>query len=287
MYKIFDLHNDYYLKLSGTSKKDRYIKKCDKFVKNIITAVWTSELSVEESISQIESARDYVNSKKNLFLGVEDLHFLTKSNLNKFLSLRPVYAGLTWNTSNCMAGGAHESGKLTSFGKNVIKQLEQNNIKIDTAHLNEDSFLDVAKVTTKPLFCSHTAFFGLQPNKRNLKDYQLKMIVDSGGLVGLCLVSDFIGGSKKCTVSDIVSHIDYFACKFGISNLALGTDFYGTNHLPKSIKNYDDLAVKLSEKLSKLGYTEKSINRIFYENAENYFFNAWKFFENCLSLIKN
>ena len=152
----------------------------------------------------------------------------------------------------------------------VIKKLEDNNIKIDTAHLNEDSFMDIAKITSKPIFCSHTAFYGVQPNDRNLKDYQLKMIIDSGGIVGLCLVSDFLNGTNKCDIQNIVSHIDYFACKFGINNLALGTDFYGTNHLPKGVSTYSNLISKLSNALKNIGYTEKSINKIFFENA-NYF----------------
>ncbi len=271
MYKIFDLHNDYFLKLRSNSKKDKYVDASKDNSGAIITALWTSELSNDESLRQIELARDYVNTKRGLFLGVEDLHFLSKENLNKFLSFRPLYAGLTWNTCNCLAGGAHESGKLTSFGKVTIKALEQNNIKLDTAHLNEDSFMDISKVSSKPLFCSHTAFYGVQPNKRNLKDYQLKMIVDSGGLVGLCLVSDFINGSSCCTAADLAAHIDYFACKFGIDNLAVGTDFYGTNHLPKKVKNYKNLAERLSYELVRRGYTEKSINKIFYENANEFF----------------
>lgn len=269
MYKIFDLHNDYFLKLNSDYKKDKYVKDGENF--DIVSAVWTSDLNNEESMSEIERARNYVNLHEHLFLGVEDLHFLSKKNLNKFLEISPVYAGLTWNTTNCLAGGSHESGRLTAFGKNVVKQMEKNNIIVDTAHLNEDSFMDVSKTSQNPMFCSHTAFYGLQPNSRNLKDYQLKMIIDSGGLVGLCLVSDFINGSKKCTIKDVVSHIDYFACKFGIDNIALGTDFYGTMHLPKFIKNYKALTDKLSVALENLGYTQKAVSKIFYDNAYNFF----------------
>ena len=271
MYRIFDLHNDYFLKLNSEFKKNKYIKKCQSDDDYVISAVWTSELSTDESLKQIELARDYVNSHKNLMLGVEDLHFLSRENLDKFLSFRPVYAGLTWNTCNCLAGGAHESGKLTSFGRTTLKALENYNIKVDLAHLNEESFIDISKITARPLFCSHTAFYGIQPSKRNLKDYQLKMIVNSGGLVGLCLVSDFLNGSSRCTAEDIAIHIDYFACKFGIDNLALGTDFYGTKHLPKSISNYFELVNELSMVLKRRGYTEKSINKIFYENASEFF----------------
>ena len=272
MYKIFDLHNYYFLKLNTEKKKNKYINIGAKLAENIVSAVWTSELSNEESMWAVERARDYVNSNNKLLLGVEDLHFLGKNNLEQFIEMRPIYAGLTWNTTNCIAGGAHESGTLTNFGKTVIKRLEQEDIKIDLAHLNEESFMAVSKITNKPLFCSHTAFFGLEQNSRNLKDYQLKMIIDSGGLVGLCLVADFLNGKQKASVCDVAAHIDYFACKFGIDHLAIGTDFFGTKHLPKDAKNYVDLSSKLSSALFALGYTQKSINKIFYENANNFFF---------------
>ena len=270
MYKIFDLHNDYFLSIVGDIKKKTYIDKQEQ-AENIISAVWTSELNERESFSMIESARDFVNSSEKLFLGVEDLHFIGKDNLERFVDLKPVYAGLTWNRSNALAGGAHECGGITSLGKKVVKTLEENNIKVDLAHLNEESFNDVAKNLTKPMFCSHTAFYGLCETSRNLKDYQIKMIVGSGGLVGLCLVSLFINGTNKCDIGDIVSHIDYFACRFGIDNLAIGTDFYGTRHLPRGISTYKALSAELSKRLLKLGYTEKSINKILFENANRFF----------------
>lgn len=272
MLKLFDLHNDYFLKFNSAKKIDKYITKTSKPADSIVSAIWTSELNVEESMSEIERARDFLNKYPNMFLGVEDLHFLSTQNIDKFLSFKPLYAGLTWNTCNCLAGGAHESGRITNFGKTTIKLLEKNNIHVDSAHLNEQSFMDLSKISEKPLLCSHTAFYGVNENKRNLKDYQLKMIVDSGGLVGLCLVSEFLCGSNNSTIDDVVKHIDYFACKFGINNLAIGTDFYGTKHLPKGIQTYKALCEKISGKLKDLGYTEKGINKIFYENAENYFF---------------
>lgn len=270
MYKIFDLHNDYFLRLNSLKKKKNYVTKKSNDAENIVSVVWTSELNTDESFIEIEEARDFVNLHKKLFLGVEDLHFLSKKNMDKFIALNPVYAGLTWNTTNCLAGGAHESGRLTFFGRQAVKSMEQNGIQIDTAHLNEESFMDFAKITKKPLFCSHTAFYGVNPHSRNLKDYQLKMIVDSGGLVGLCLVSEFINGTNRANLRDLVYEIDYFACKFGIENLAIGTDFFGTDHLPQNVRNYKDLTCLLASALAGIGYTQKSIRKIFYENANNF-----------------
>lgn len=270
MYKIFDLHNDYFLRIPNDYKKDSYLQKHNT-AENIISAIWTSELNELESFEMLERARDFVNKREKLFLGVEDLHFLSKENLERFVRIKPLYAGLTWNTCNALAGGAYETGRLSNFGKVAIKKLEENHIVVDLAHLNENSFLDVAKCSDRPLFCSHTACHSLCNNSRNLKDYQIKMVVESGGLVGLCLVSEFLNGTKRSLVDDIICHIDYFACKYGIDNLAIGTDFFGTKYLPKGANSYEKFIKKISLGLEKMGYTEKSISKILFENANNFF----------------
>lgn len=271
MFKIFDLHNDFYFKLNNDNKKNNYFLKYKDYIEQVMSVVWTSELNEAESLSAINRAREYSSNEEKTLLAVEDLHFLSKDNLYSFLNEKPFYAGLVWNRTNCIAGGSFESGRLTTFGKKVIKELEKNNIVIDTAHLNEESFADVLKFSTKPLICSHTAFFGKNNHKRNLKDYQIKEIIKAGGIVGLCFVSDFLNGTNKTTTADVVSHIDYFACKFGINHLAIGTDYFGTKHITCGLENYIKLSKNLSQALMKMGYTEKSVNKIFFENAKNFF----------------
>ena len=149
--------------------------------------------------------------------------------------------------------------------------MNENGIKTDTAHLNESSFYDVAKLSyIGPVLCSHTAFYGVHKHPRNLKDAQIKRITDSNGLAGLCLAGDFLTSEKSASVSDAVRHIDYFAGKFGVNCLAIGTDFYGADNFPRGLENYGGFG-RLAEKLSRLGYSEFIINRIFYENARNFF----------------
>ena len=56
MYKIFDLHNDYFLKLGTDKKKNKYVESDSKSAENIVSAVWTSDLSNEESLMVIKQA---------------------------------------------------------------------------------------------------------------------------------------------------------------------------------------------------------------------------------------
>jgi len=274
MNKIIDLHNDFLTEI-GYSKYYKYLNNKNNIADGIISAVWTSEYRQDDAIRKIEESsrfiRNYNELKgKQLKLAIEDMFFISKRNLDRVLNLKPVYCSLTWNYDNFLAGGALEGGDLTPLGYEVIKELENFDIQIDTAHLNERSFMSFACVTTKPILCSHTAIWNLVDNKRNLKDYQLQMVVDSGGLVGLSFVSNFLTGQNKSSIVDVVRHIDYFVSKFGDKNLCLGTDFYGTKKMPKGIKSYKDLRL-IAERLSCMGYSQTMIDNIFYKNASKFF----------------
>lgn len=280
MFKVYDLHNDYLTSLKSQKSIDRYLKsKKLSEVDSIISAVWTSEMNNEEAVKKLEDSFDFIerfNAQNldsclpKLYLGIEDMHFVTKNNLAKVINLSPKYCSLTWNDDNCLAGGAIEGGDITPLGYQTIEELETNNIMVDTAHMSERSFMSFSSVTQKPILCSHTAVSGLAGHKRNLKDYQIKMIVESGGLMGIALVGNFLSEDKKSTVGDVARHIDYVVSRFGDKNICLGTDFHGTKNLPKSIKTYNNL-VLLEDRLRLLGYTDEMIENIFYKNAKEFF----------------
>jgi len=272
MVSIFDLHNDYFVEIKHNKQKHKYLSKQNKNgLKNLCSAVWTSEMNENLALKTIKDCAEF-SKEHNVFYSVEDLHFINESNINILLETNPKLVNLTWNDENKLAGGAFSNGNITTLGENIIKTLETNNVLIDTAHLNEKSFLAFSNLTTKPIICSHTAFYTKCEHPRNLKDYQLKIIAESGGLVGICLVSRFLHSENKATISDLVSQIDYYVSKYGINTIALGTDFYGTKDYPKGIKSYKDL-IKVQNRLEALGYTQHSIEKIFYKNAERFLMN--------------
>lgn len=271
MYKIIDLHNDYFTTKKFEKSKQNYLHKCDNLGITVGTAIWTTEMDAETALKTIEKAKKFTESNANTFLAIEDLHFLSKQTLYEVINIKPKYCGLTWNFNNNLAGGAKDTGDLTSFGKLVVQNLENADVFVDTAHLNEKSFMSFASITTKPILCSHTATYTINAHQRNLKDYQIKMIVESGGIVGISLVSEFLNGRKNCTINDYVAHIDYLVNKFGIDNFAIGTDFYGTKHLPFGVYDYETFRVSVVNNLLGLGYKPNDINKLFYKNVYDFF----------------
>jgi len=270
MINIFDLHNDYFTELKNNKQKTKYIKKCKKQnVSNVLSAVWTSKMSECEALDNIRKAREFAE-KNCLKFAIEDLHFCNRNNLNHIIQMNPEYIGLTWNYENKLACGSLEYGGMTKLGVKIAKKIEESNIQIDTAHLNESSFLTFSNLTQKPILCSHTAVHTLTNNPRNLKDYQIKIIEEYKGIIGLCFVKDFITKEKRCNINDLLNHITYFTNKFSIKCLCIGSDFYGTKNLPKGIKNYKSLN-KIQSKLTTYGFSNNAIRKIYYKNADRFF----------------
>ncbi|MBO5926180.1 MAG: membrane dipeptidase, partial [Clostridia bacterium] len=121
----------------------------------------------------------------------------------------------------------------------------------------------------KKVMISHTAFNGVFKHKRNVSDGLIIDVISKGGIIGLTLVGYFLT-LKSATIYDVIKHIDYFTSKFGEDNLCIGTDYNGTNYLPKGLTKYTHF-ITLKEELLKLGYKEETVNKIFYYNAYNYF----------------
>ncbi len=262
---IADTHNDFL-----TKKVDiNYLEEREEFLKSLCCPVWTSEL--KNPMEDIIRAKTYLDSKKlktELRLCVEDCWFLNDKNLEELLSLNPFYIGLTWNDTNCLAGGCFDNGGITDFGKKVIKTFEDNGVIIDTAHQNRQTFFEFAKITSKPIFNSHTAVDKLLQTPRNLNDEQLKIIKESKGFVGIYFVTDFL--SKQKVDSKVVAeHIEYIVDKFGIDLVGFGTDFNGTEELPEDVKDYNDVE-NILEKLKEKGYSAEALDKIRYKNFYSY-----------------
>ena len=85
----------------------------------------------------------------------------------------------------------------------------------------------------------------------------------------LILLSVFF--SKKNSALTWLGNTNYLLIIGLGAYLAIGTDFFGTEHLPKGIKTYDNLIKRISTGLIKMGYTEKSIAKILFDNANMFF----------------
>lgn len=124
-------------------------------------------------------------------------------NVNKLYDMGVRYIGLTWNNSNVIASSAKDEvergkkGGLSDFGKKVIQRMNELGMMIDVAHLGENSFWDVAELSTQPIFSSHSNAYSINPHFRNLTDEQIKAVAKSGGVVQVNFYDEFLDKDAK------------------------------------------------------------------------------------------
>lgn len=170
---------------------------------------------------------------------------------------------LTWNQRNQLADGVGEresKGGLTTFGKDVIREMNKLGMLIDVSHLNEAGFWDVLELSTQPIAATHSCCRMLCNHPRNLWDAQLKALHANNGVMGINFYPGFLG-KGKITVDRVIEHIEYAATVAGIDNVGLGSDFDGIEKTPIGLENAALLPV-ITEKLLTRGWKEADVNKV-------------------------
>lgn len=183
-------------------------------------------------------------------------------------------ATLTWNDSNCIGDGAMTENPtgITEFGKKAVPEMENQGIVIDVSHASDKLFYDVCEIAKKPFIATHSNARKITAHKRNLTDEQAKIIFENGGIIGLNFHNAFLNDEpQKACIDDILRHAEHFLTLGGENYLCLGSDFDGGN-LPSDIQNNKNLYEIYNLFLQK-NYTNAIIDKIFYENAVNFFEN--------------
>lgn len=263
---ICDSHNDLLYKYGTKSEVKSYLKALPPNVKKVCAAYFSYNNS-QANIFDMKKRFSYLNER--CIKTIENAWFLDKSNFTKVIEEKVFCLTLCHNQNNNLCGGAMDNGSLTDFGKFLIEKFENNNIIIDTAHMNEKSFFEFIKTTKYPIFNSHSGFFELFAHPRNLKEKQIKNIVDSCGYIGLTVYPKFFSNNLLSS-KEICDAILWFWNKYGTNTLGIGTDFNGIDLYPTNIKNYNDFK-NLETDLKKRGANQKDIKKLFYKNFLNYY----------------
>lgn len=175
---------------------------------------------------------------------------------------------LTWNYRSrfgCASAVDQDEG-LTDAGRQLVRDCVDKGIIVDVSHLSERGFWDVCETIDGPFVASHSNSRALCRQHRNLTDRQFAEIARRGGLVGINLYAPFLLRQGDATLDNAIAHIDHFLDLGGEKTIALGCDFDGCNRLPAGISGLDDM-YQLADGMLSLGYTERTVRDLFYNNA--------------------
>ncbi len=201
-------------------------------VKNIVW--WHGAFdNYSDLIMPIHDVSDIKKAKKLNKTGII-LGFQNTSAIEDDLDLLTIFHGLgvrviqlTYMEGNLIGQGCLErfDAGLTSFGLEVIEEMNRLGILIDLSHVGHRTTMDAIEASQKPVAFTHANPKSLYDHPRNKPDEAIVAVAEKGGVVGATIFPPFLAAGNKSTLNDFIDVIDYLADMIGYDHVAVGTDF--------------------------------------------------------------
>lgn len=244
--------------LAATAKANRILTQIEEMAARNCTLL-------DIAYTPADIARLKREGKKAIMLGIENGYAVGKdiANVEHFRRRGVVYMTLCHNGDNDLcdsAKGNGEHGGVSSFGAEVIKEMNRIGMMVDLSHAAESSFYDALEISRTPIVCSHSSARALCNHPRNLTDDQLKALARKGGVAQVTLYHGFLRTEGTATVMDAVEHLNHFVNVMGIDHVGIGTDFDGDGGVPGCASASE--LINFTRHLLRERYSESDIQKI-------------------------
>ena len=181
--------------------------------------------------------RNKREGRKSIMMGIENGYAIGHdiSLVSHFRSRGVVYMTLCHNGDNDIcdsARGNNEHGGVSTFGADVIREMNRTGMMVDLSHASEQSFYDAIDISRLPIVCSHSSARALCDHPRNLTDDQMRRLAATGGVAQVTFYNGFLRTDGQATIEDAVRHLDHMVQVMGIDHVGIGTDFDGDGGVP-------------------------------------------------------
>ena len=209
---------------------------------------------------------------------------------------------LTYNNQSLLATGCYEKNDsgVTRMGKEVIKEMNRVGVVVDMSHSAEKSTFDAIELSSKPIVITHANPSFWFAAKRNKSNGLLKVLADSGGILGLSLYPHHLKDESNCTLESFCAMAAKTSEIMGVKHIGIGSDLclnqpnsvvewmrngtwtktkdYGEGssnnpHFPKQPKWFEDARGfnNLEQGLKKVGFQDTEVNDILGNNWYNFY----------------
>jgi membrane dipeptidase len=206
-------------------------------------AEWFHEMRKLEpkGIKLATTVRDIRLAKRNgtvaAVLGSQAAAFLG-DNLNmlellKELGMRTMQP--TYQRRNQLGDGCAEKtdSGLSLLGVEWVEKMNELGMLISLSHVGYRTSMDVMDISKDPVVFDHSNPRTLCDHIRNIRDDQIELCADKGGVIGACAAAMFLRKDKRpdeLKVNDFIDHIDYLVKLVGIDHVGIGLDLSETHY---------------------------------------------------------
>jgi membrane dipeptidase len=171
--------------------------KCLQQIDSIHAHLARSSHSAGLAFSPREAYALEKEGKRTVFIGIENGYPVGEdlANLSLFYDRGARYITLCHSKNNHICDSSNDTTEhngLSEFGVEVVREMNRLGIMVDVSHASDSSFYNVLKVSTVPVIASHSCARALCDNPRNLSDDMLRKLAENGGVVQMCILSDYV-----------------------------------------------------------------------------------------------
>lgn len=182
---------------------EQVFKKANQIIDSIYVTARRNYQNAEIASTPEDAYQLKEKNKKALYIGLENGYPLGKeiSRVRHFYDRGVRYITLCHTSNNQICDSSTDTTKnngLSDFGAEVVREMNDLGIMVDVSHISDSSFYDVLDVTTAPVIASHSNARAVCDHPRNLTDQMLKALADNGGVIQVCVLSDYV---KKTPVN--------------------------------------------------------------------------------------
>lgn len=167
---------------------------------------------------------------------------------------------------------------LTDFGKHLIEKMMDLGMIPDITHCTPRARQQIYDIVGNqfPIIATHIGAYEINPSPYNLKDWEIKRIAETGGLVGVIFMNYWLMPHEtKRGLNFIARTIEHFVRVGGIDHVGVGTDFDGFTDPPDDVKDASQLP-KFTQRLLAEKYNQAEIENIVGANALRVLRLGWR-----------
>ena len=200
----------------------------------------------------------------------------TPSEAKEWFSSGVRIVGPAWQRTR-YSGGTRSPGPLSPEGRELMREMENSGLILDTSHMAEESFFEALDLFHGCVIASHSNCRVYTPTDRQLSDEMIRVIMDRNGVIGTVLYNNFLdpdwekrGKLKKdVNLATVAKHIKH-VCDLAGDKLhaGIGSDFdggFGAESIPYELDTAADLQ-KLGPALSSCGFSERDTANVLGRN---------------------
>jgi membrane dipeptidase len=153
-----------------------------------------------------------------------------KANLQKYYDLGLRQLNFTYNIDTIYADGgvSNDDGTdqgVTELGEEVVKEANRLGIVVDCSHSSNQTCIEAAAMTRKPMMMSHSNLMTYQPIGRNVSDQAVRAVGATGGVICVNFIGGFLNPQGLARPYDIAKHVEYIGEMVGRDKLCVGPDY--------------------------------------------------------------